>query len=862
MSRGNGRRREVDAELEHHIALRVEALVREGVPEEEARRRVAREAGDLERARRYCARMDAARERAGRRRARLAGWAVEVRSALRALARRPGGPIAAVGVLAAALALNTVAFSLVEGVLLAPLPLPAAERVVVVRERPVAPGRPAAGVSWPALARWREGSRTLEGAVGWLSTSRAFADGDEPVYLEGASVSEGFLDFTGAPILAGRGLSPADHRPGAEPALVLGEGLWRRAFGGDRGVVGRRLTLDGVPHRVVGVAGGEPWPEGAEYWVPLEAASPDLREVWGARILSVLARLRPGVGAADAAAEMGRLTADIPDGAEWRAELTPLDEDLRRGARRPLLLLQGAVALVLLIACANVGILLLARGLARREELAVRKALGGGAVRVAAGGVAEALALAAVAGVAGLAAAGPALSAVLARLPAELPRQASVAIDPAVALFGLGLALATGLAAGLVPALQALRTPAAGTLRAAASPSGGAWAGRLRSGLVVAQVATSVVLVALAGVLLRSFVATVRQDPGFRAEGVVTVELTLPPARYPDAEDARAFVRELLPRLEALPGAEAAAAGVNLPITGSSMTSPVEVGDAGTTPEPAQVAWVTPGYFRVMGTPVVAGRAFGAADAEDGRPVAMVDETFAERFLPGLDPLGARARSYFGGQAPREVVGVAGAVRHGGLTEAPVPVFYEPFLQAPRTGFFVLLRSSAPPGTALADARRVLAELDPALPVRSVATLEQRVGRSVAGPRFYATVLGAFALLSLALTVVGFTSVLAHLVGERRREIGIRMALGASRPGVRRMVVRRALALTGAGLVLGLGGALMATRALSGLLFRVAPADPVVLAALPVVMVAAAAAAAWLPARRATAVDPAVTLRE
>jgi len=856
------RAREVEEELALHIEMRVEALVASGMAEEAARRKVMEEFGDLEAARAYCVRMDRMRDRKRRWRMAWRGIAGEARWGLRALMRRPGSAVAAAVVLMAAIALNGVVFSIVRGVLLDPLPIPEADRVVVLREWQEGQARGALGVSYPAYRAWRQESAVVERAVAYLETELPVKAEGDPLRARGATVTEGFLEFTGARLVAGRTFLPEEHGPDGPRAAVLARSLVDRLYGEDAEAPGRTLTVDGFPVRVVGVVEGGAWPEGAELWIPLETHSPGFTEIWGARVLSTLARLRPGAGPGDAARELTSISSAYPEGAGWQVRATLLREDLLRDVRTPLLLLQGAVALVLLIACANVGILLLARGLGRRGEMAVRKALGASGLRVAAGSLSEGVLLAAAAGVGGVALAWLLLDPVLALVPGDLPRASEIGMAPGVALFALGLSLLTGTLAGILPAVAGGRTGAATAIREAAPrQSGGPWARRLRDGMVVAQVGLSVVLLAGAGLLLKSFLTTLEQDPGFEPEEVVAVDLSLPPARYQDGVAIRGFVDALLERAEALPGVQSAAVGRNLPISGSDMTSPVVVEGLGADEEPAQIAWVSADYFRVMGIPLVEGRVFGPED-DVGPPVAVIDGAFRRRFLPEeRSATGLRARSFFTPEM-REVVGVVGSVRHRGLTSEPSPVFYERFDQDPATGFTLLLRSPRGPGGVASEVRSLVGTLDPGLPVPSVSTLEERVGRSVAGPRFYTTLVSVFAVLSLLLTVLGSYSVLAHLVGERRREIGIRMALGARGLEVRRLVLRRAIGTTGLGVVLGLAGALVATRTLEGLLFRVSPTDPWILLLLPVILLGSAVAAAWVPTRRATAVDPVRTLKE
>jgi predicted permease len=856
-------RRQAEEELEHHISLRVEALVRRGVDPDEARHRVLAEAGDLDRARRTMARGDAARQRHERRRDLLAGWMGEVRWGVRSALRRPGSAALAVGVLAATLALNIVVFTLVEGVLLAPLPIPDAARVVVLQERPADPSRPPVGVSYPTLDRWRRGSAGLEAVAAHLTASATLSVGGEVAAIEGARVTSDFLDMVGLTIVTGRGLEERDHRVDSEPAVVISSGLWARAFGSDPAVVGSAVDLDAGRHRVVGVAAGTPWPDRAEFWAPIEASAPGLVGVWGARIFQVLGRARPGVEMESLTGELATLAAEAPDGGEWTVALTPVAEHLLGDVRRPLALLQAAVALVLLIACANVGLVLLARSLRRRGEMAVRKALGGSPGRLVAAGLAESLALAVLAGALGLALAVPGLELALRLVPVDVPRTSSLGVHPGVALFALGLTCLTGLAAGLLPALHGARAPVMRALAESSSArSGSRWADRTRSALVVGQVALSVTLLATAGVLLRSFLVVVGQDTGMEPAGVTTFQLELPAARYPDGASRLAYIEGALERVRSAPGVEAAAVARNVPATGSSMVSPVMVGDA-RTPEPAQIAWVSSDYFRVVGMLVRQGRAFDEGDRADERPVAVVDETFVGRFLADRAPLGERTHSFFGPAEPREVVGIVGGVRHGGLMAEPVPVFYQPFFQDPVEGaFWLLVRSRGPTASLAAGVRDALRQVDPEVPVRSVATLRDLLGRTAARPRFYAVVLSLFAGLSLALTVVGTYSLVSHGVTERHREIGIRMALGAQAGAVRGMVVRRSLALAVLGLVPGLAGALVATAAVEGMLFHVRPTDPVVLLSLPLLVALAALAAAWIPARRATSVDPIGALRD
>ncbi len=496
----------------------------------------------------------------------------------------------------------------------------------------------------------------------------------------------------------------------------------------------------------------------------------------------------------------------------------------------------------------------------------MRVSVGAGSLRVAVGLLLEGALLGLGAGVVGLAVAAALLGPALALVPDDLPHAAAIALDPVVAAFAVGLALATGVVTALVPALAGARTRPAALLREA-SPGAGeaAWLRRLLEGFVVTQVALAVLLTVGAGLLLRSFVATVTEDPGFDPANVTVVDVGLPDYRYPDAETRLAFAHALLRRAADLPGATAVALARNLPISGSTMTSPLLTGD-GAESGSVQVALVSADYFDVMRIPLKDGRGFEDDDREGGPPVLVVDPDIR---TPDGETIGvgSRAHSYYGGpdgpDGMRTVVGVVGAVRHDGLRAAPPPTAYEPFFQkGGAAGFSLLVRSDAPAAVVARSARALLTSMDPEIPADRVGTMSARISRSVAGPRFYTVVLSVFGVLAVVLALAGCQAGLAHRVAARRREIGLRMALGATRPGVRGMVLRRGLLLTGAGAAIGLLLSLPATRLLDAQLYGVTAGDPVTYVGLLVLLLAAAALASDLPARRAATVDPAETLRE
>ncbi|HZD04735.1 MAG TPA: FtsX-like permease family protein, partial [Longimicrobiales bacterium] len=574
------------------------------------------------------------------------------------------------------------------------------------------------------------------------------------------------------------------------------------------------------------VRDGAVFPDGSEVWVPIEPSYPDLLDVAGAKILVALGRLRPGVEPSAAARELGALSAGVSGGAPG-ARLTPLKERLLGDVHTPLLLLQAAVLLVLLAACANAGGLLLARTVRLRTALAVRTSLGAGGGRLARALLAEGLLLGLGAGLVGLGLATVLLRPTLALVPAGLPRLAEVSLEPLVVLVSLALASATGVATSLAPAVAGARTSPGTLLREAGGSAGSApWLRRLLEGLVVGQVALAMLLTVGAGLLVRSFVSTVRQDPGFDPSRVTVVDISLPDYRYPDGAARAAFAHQLLERAAAFPGARRVALGRNLPVSGSNMTSPLMVEGSTETTAAVQIAAVTEGYFDVLGIPLEEGSGFGDADREGGPPVLVVDETV--RTAEGR-PLGVgeRAHSFFGRGGMRDVVGLVGPVRHAGLRSAPVAVAYEPFFQRGVTpGFSLLVRSTAPASSVASAARALVLELDPQLPVDRVGTMADRVSRSLAEPRFYTVGLTVFGVLALLLALAGCQAGLAHRVAARRREMGLRMALGASNRTVRTLVVRRGMGLTAAGALLGILVALPASRLLRSQLYGVTSSDP------------------------------------
>ncbi|HEX2188842.1 MAG TPA: ABC transporter permease [Longimicrobiaceae bacterium] len=798
--------------------------------------------------------------------------ASDLRHAFRSLRRSPGFTLVAVLTLALGIGANASIFSVVNAVLLRPLPYPEPERLV--RLLTEEGGERGPNVTPPDFLDVESRSRVFSAVAAYGHGTAALSGDGEPLRLATARTSAGFFRTLGVAPALGRGFLPGDNLPGSEPVVVLGHGLWTQRFGGDPAVVGRRVVLDGRPTTVVGVMpAGFDYPAGREAWTPLEYsegfAGEESRFNYS---VEAVARVRPGVAPERVRADLDAVMAAIHEAEPRKATVSlvpvPLREHLLGDARTPLLVLSGAVGLVLLIACANVANLFLARASSRRGEFAVRTALGAGRGRLVRQLLAEGAVLGTLGGAAGLLLAGWGTEALVALQPQGLPRLDEVAVDGATLAFVAGAALLTVLLVGLAPAMRATRPDLAQTLRDAAGARGERGGNRLRSGMVVAQLALSVVLLAGAGLLAKSFARLMAVDPGFRTEGALAFEVVLPSSAYESDAQVDAFYGQLTEGLRGLPGVRSVGAAVSLPLTGFGMGSAFSVeGRAPARPgdgQEIQVRAATPDFFRTLGIPLVRGRLFSAEDRAGAPPVVLLNRAAARRFFPAEDPLGKRITLTWtrkdepvGGT----VAGVVADVREFGLDQDTRPTLYVAHAQVPLRRMEVVLRTGADPLALAPAVRREVAALDPALPVAGVRTLDALVEESVSARRFYLLLLGVFAAAALALAAVGVFGVMSYSVARRTREIGLRMALGAHAGRMQRMVLREALVLAALGIALGLAGALAATRLLRALLFQVGATDPATFLAVAAVLAAAALLASWLPARRATRVDPMVALR-
>ena len=791
----------------------------------------------------------------------------DLRYAVRTLLKSPGFTLAAVLTLALGIGATTTVFSVVEGILLKALPFPDAGRLVLItqaREADRGPGILGNNSPLSATVRWRAAPQVFDASAVYAPHAPVLRGRGPAERVTAWSVSADFFPLLGARPALGRGFVAAEDVPGAggAPVAVVSHEFWTTRLGADRRAVGATLVLDTTAYTVVGVMPpGFRYPAGVQVWTNFGAylAGPAGTLRAGTFTFWTIARTRPGVTAAEAQARLDvaarRAWATDADLRSWLPVVTPLRDFLTGRVRPRLMLLLGAVGLVLLIACANVAGLVLARALGRQHLLAMRAALGAGRWRLVQGSLAESLVVAAGGGAVGLVVAAWCVPALVKLAGAELPQVAQVSVDLRVMAACLVTSLAAGLLAGVVPAVRAARLPPAEVLQAAGHGRATGSQGKLRGALIVAQLALTTVLLAGSALLAHSFERLTRLDPGYDPRHVLVADVQLPAGAYRRDEQRVSYVQQVLAAVGAVPGVSAAAAGSGIPFSGGGFSVDTRVGPSGK-PE-ARMYWfaaVSPAYFRVLGIPLVRGRVLQDREAD----AVVLDAAAARAFFPGEDAVGRRFE--FWGTS-RTVVGVVGEVRQETLQDPPLPHVYESLGAHPAGYLKILALTTGDPARALAAFRRRIQDVDADVPVDRAVPMTSLLADSIARQRLYALLLGGFGVMALLLSALGVYGLMSHAVGARTREFGIRVALGAERGGVLRLVVGRAAVLTGLGAVLGLAGALAATRTLRDLLFEVGPSDPLALVGASALLVVVALAASWLPARRAAGVDPAVALR-
>jgi len=815
------------------------------------------------------------------------GLLQDLRYGLRILAKNKAFTLVAMLTLALGIGASTAVFSVVNVILLKPLPYPHAERIAIPwRQAPRGINVGYAEIPWgpPAVRLFWSEAKTFQHLSAIQPDAFILTGGGEPVHLQGVRASAAFFPVLGIAPALGRGFTSEEDQPGREREVVLGDRLWRDRFGADASVVGRAIALNGAPYTVVGVMpAGFAFPRAEEMpgsfsfapetqlWVPL-ALPPALM---GPDEMAVIGRLRAGVTLAQAQTEMEvlgkRLETTFPGGEGWfHSRLTPLARQVAGDTRTPLLVILGAVVVVLLIACANVAGLLLTRAMGRRREFSLRAALGAGRGRLVRQLLMESVMLAAAGGAAGLALALIAIRAVKQFGPSNIPRLREVAPDPQVFLFAIAITFAAGIFFGLAPALGGSRANLAEALNAGGQRAGsGPSNPRMRNVLLVSEVALALVLTASAGLLVRTFHRLLSVDGGFQASHVMTFELSLPETTFGKDKDKTArFYRAALDKLQALPRVESAGIGEVVPLGGATESTGIRIPSLPPARKGeiryANYTIVSPGYFEAVGTSVLRGRPILASDTAESTPVALINRSMAQKYWPHEDPIGKQVGPGSTRYPASVIVGVVADVKHLSLRDEPVPEMYVPYTQRPWPSMLtmqVAMKVKGDASPAMAAAREALHSLDPDLPVGTPATLESLVDNSMTQPRFSMLLVTGFGVLAVIMAAIGMYGLVSYSVTQRTREIGIRMALGAERRDVFAMVIGQGAKLALMGIAIGLPAAYFATRLLASQLYGVGAGDPSTFAAVAVLLLSIALLACYIPARRATQVQPTEALR-
>ncbi len=813
----------------------------------------------------------------------------DLRFAIRQLRKNPGFAITTTLTLALGIGATTAIFSLINAVVLRPLPFPKPNRLMFLEGLNRSVGKPGIPeyISYPDFFDWRSRNRSFEAISSLRGEGRTLTGNGTPQQLQTLIVSSDFLRVLGINPILGRGFVRDDEKPGTHVALLTHE-TWLSTFGGSPDIVGRAITLDNTSYTVIGVM-----PKGFQYpldllpkpaiWTSLadDAIDPDEKDPQpltgqrGADMVAVIGRLRPGATIAQATADLSvieqNLATQYPESNKkfTAAMVTPELDDLVGKSRSALRVLFASVLFVLLIACANVAGLTLARTSRRRPEIAVRSAMGASRWEIMRQVLVESVVLSLCGGAAGVALSVLLLKTMLQFVPQDLPRLDRVSVDGTVLAFAAGASILTGLIFGLLPAWRMSRLDPALALREGTrTVTSGRGQHRLHGALVIAETAIGLVLLIGAGLLIHSFIRVLNVDPGFDPHHVLTAAINVPDTQYPGLKKTQ-FYDELLPRLSALPGVEAVTTGVPIPLSHNNITvgfaiegRPVAPGD-----EPdAPVSIVTPGFFRTLRIPLLSGRAFLPTDDSKSPAVVIVNQAFAHKYFPGEDPVGKRIKPGLGdgitNEVVREIVGVVGDVKHRGITAEMPAQFYMPFKQAIIMSPPLIIRTAGDPLSVVGEVRDQLAQVDSNIPLYRVRTLEDYVSLSAAQPRFQTVLITFFAVMALLLAAVGLYAVLSYMVAQRTLEIGLRLALGARREDVLGLILRRGLMLAATGLAIGILASLLLTQFMAGMLYGVKQFDPLTFVGVSAVLLLVSAAASSLPAYRAARLDPMKTLRE
>jgi putative ABC transport system permease protein len=862
---------DIDEELRLHLEMEAEANVGRGMPPEEARRAALRTFGNL----------NSIRERAYEVRGggMFETFLQDLRYAGRMLSKQAGFTAVAALTLALGVGANTAIFSVVEAVLLRPLPYRHAERVVVVWENNRVRSRSHNVVNPATFLDWKDQAKSFDEMAAFVDQRYNLTGAGEPEEVPSQVATPNLFRLLGAEAALGRTFTPEDVAAGREDVAVISHGLWQRRFGGKPDVIDRVISLNGTNVTLIGVM-----PPGFKWFVKENSLTGKPAELWRpmtfteehrvrrGRYLSAVARLAPGASPEQAQAEMDALAArfesQYPDfSTGWGVTLVPLRDQLAGEIKPALLVLLGAVGFVLLISCVNVASLLLARAAGRHKEMAVRSAMGAGRRRIIRQLLTESLLLAFLGGSLGLLLSRWCVQALVALSPANLIDAGQVGVNLPVLAFTLAVSLLTGIVFGLVPALEASRVKLSDTLKESSRGNAGSSRGRrMRDVLVVAEVGLALVLLVGAGLMARSFLRLSAVDPGFDATNLLTMRVVLPTSKYSDDGKIVAFFRETLGNLRTLPGVRSASAVSALPFAdlGAATSFAIEgrpVPSAGNEPV-TDVRVVDEEYFRTMNIPVLAGRTFNAREAVEDGKVAVINQAMARTYFAGENPVGKRIVVNMGDEPePTEIIGVVGDARYSSLDAELRPMVYWTPPQLAYSSMMIILRTSVEPESLAGAARREILSIDKDQPVSDVRPMESWLSESVSRARFGTLLLGGFAGLALILAAIGIYGVMSHAVAQRQSEIGVRMALGAQARDVLRLVIRQGLALVLAGVALGLLGAFALTRVLSSLLYGVSATDPLTFAAIALLLIAVSWLACYIPAKRAARLDPLTALR-
>jgi putative ABC transport system permease protein len=864
-------RGDVDAELAFHVEMRIRELIEQGETPERAQQMALARFGDYDRTRQACVDINQRRRQRMDRAEFFNELRQDIAYAFRMMRRTPAFTAAALITLALGIGANSAIFSVVNGVLLESLPFRDPARLHLVQML-YPDGTEYDALSAPDFMSLRADNRVFEQLEAIAVQNVTLLGAGEPREISAALVSDGLFNMLGFSVATGRAFRPEEHRPGQAQVAILSHGAWQRVFGGDAAVLGRTITSAGITYTIVGIASPESaLPYEAEVFFPIEyGPTYDSTTAQGRRgeFLAVIGRARADVDGAAIDADVKRVGTQLQtafkqsnDGLTFST--LPLREVIIGDVQRPLFIMLGAVGFVLLVACANVANLLLARGSARHGELSVRAAVGAGRSRLVRQLVTESVLLGVIGGALGLGLAYVSTQALIAARPADLPRLDEIRLNGTVVLFTFGAALFTSFLFGLVPAMQATNDHLLrGLQESGRSGGGGRRAQRMRSTLVVAEMALAVILLTGAGLLIRSFVALTQVNPGFQPDGAITLRLTFQGAEYKGGDQVRARVDQLLTRVRELPQVTAVAAGSILPLGGLGALNDFAVEGAPPPPpdvnQEIAVAGATPDYFKAIGAPLIRGRLFNDLDQPKSPPVVLLNEAAAKKWFPNQDPIGRRVLT--GG--PREVVGLVGDVLQRSPGQPAVAQLFIPFAQRTGRTIRLIVRTNGDPLTLASAVREQVRALDPNLPLPEATPLADVVTRSIARPRFYTSLLTLFAAVALILSATGIFGVMSYSVAQQSKEIGIRMALGAKAADILRSVVGRALALAGVGVIVGVGAALLLGGFLASQLFGVTRFDPVTLVAVIVVLLGSAGLASLLPAARAARIDPVTTFRQ